>query len=370
MVRTVQCWIHPEVNLSLLEPANVRAVYLARLPFRLKVGDLHKFTLPNGEGQIWCRNKVSAPQGSDLLSLRLGHGNFESLNTDLLIVLDKLDLDKNTFSSLKEAAIQNDPKVQPSSTFHAEHRAKNIVNRLLIAYGTSTGDFGGVNSVIKLFTYFEFMTLINYEITLILPAESEIEDGVVDDLFQQRPLAIGGQQFMGSPADLDGTAIESVNTTLQSIDEFPHNEYAFLAKSFAFQGDYRYALLMACVALEGVHAQILQQTLLKELDEFAPASKKGESFSKVRFPIKNLLRERGLFVQLPLTCLTLLNDSDRPSPLEIQKCLEAVEIRNQIMHLKADEVKKHHEGKYSDAYGHVIHVFLRLSAAFEKVFQQ
>src|SRR4030095_13080088 len=107
-----------------------------------------------------------------------------------------------------------------------------------------------------------------------------------------------------------------------------HVFYEFVVRSRAAmeQDEFQVALLLACVALEAVHAALFHAAM--------SMPNIGEEKDREEL-VNNLLREQGFHTLFRVTPILFLNASQRPPPELVDQCKKAVAMLNDIMHAKS-----------------------------------
>ena len=124
-------------------------------------------------------------------------------------------------------------------------------------------------------------------------------------------------------ADLSGIRTDEFDEAFDQLKEDVTLEFAFEACRYAANRDYRMAVLMAVIALESAHNAFIRYELSKILH--------GNDKAKAS-TINDLLREHGFYSISKITPYLFLDENERPSEADLKASLEAISIRNAIMH--------------------------------------
>src|SRR5262249_39149619 len=121
-------------------------------------------------------------------------------------------------------------------------------------------------------------------------------------------------------------------------------------------------LLYAVVALEGVHAVLLQLCLRKKAATLF--DDEGKRYKYVEEKSNKLLMDVGFSAMIELTSLVLLEVADRPAVEDIKGAQHGITIRNEIMHALAKkgqyQIRKRNNNDITKAYSAVMKMYDRL----------
>jgi hypothetical protein len=341
---------------------DIAAIYILRLPFRLRVGENFSFKYDD-KTDLFVRNNFAVP--SELTTQELLHRMasttpatpIEALNSDIGIAIWNLGLDSNVLRRIApDAELIN----MPSRHF----AALCAINDFIVAYQTTTQMlFGG--QVLGRLTNTELFDSMKCEIAYIgrfgqVPNWSECFK------FADSCGSIVLQQVHGEVGDLPPTLLDGIKRALDLKHEYIFYEFALDAKTRMVNNDYVAALLYSVIAFEGAHAAMLrlglQSRFMHVLDE-------EERNKIVESRVADLLRTEGLFVLNQLTPFLFMEENERPSATEIDACATGITMRNAIMH----SIKR--KGKYrlrqrsnseiADAYSDVMSVYDKYVRAIE-----
>jgi len=161
-----------------------------------------------------------------------------------------------------------------------------------------------------------------------------------------------GGPLTGDLSDLPRETLEKLPVYLKRFREHAFYELGFKAKSEMATREPIVALVLLCAGLEGVHAAYLRMCLEKPL---APYPKDREEL------INNLLREQGIYTMIRLTIYVFMPEPLRPPDDILQKCLEGIRIRNDIIHAKRTKkgykLRDHTFNKLNEAYSGIFKVY-------------
>ena len=153
--------------------------------------------------------------------------------------------------------------------------------------------------------------------------------------------------------DLEPDALESMPKHIEMFRRHAYHEIAYRAQIASIQRDPVVALILACAALEGAHAHFVRTRLAERL----ASHKRGEQL------IEDLLREQGIYTLLQVS-VAFLVDAHRPSEEVLASCLNALTIRNSIVHAKQKKgqykLRSYTAGELYAAVSAVMKVFRQL----------
>jgi hypothetical protein len=124
---------------------------------------------------------------------------------------------------------------------------------------------------------------------------------------------------------------------------------------------YAVALLLAIAALETVHGAFVREVLGNRLPY--DDKKKNEI-------INNFMREQGFYALVKISPYLFLEEQDKPSSEDLERCTKGIKIRNTIMHGITKKGKYKMQtypiNDYNNAYRGVLAVYKCFSGALEK----
>ena len=359
---------------SAVTKANVRTVFILRLPFRVRVGTLrrlrvdpsleiifrNKFPIPTLEGDEWHKLLWDGKQRRPL----------EELFTDVLIVDSKPGATDEQAAALaawlkddsKGGAMPNCPK-----RFFATNEA---LNDAIVAYHTATNHLVNGYAVERL-TDTEFFSALRYEHVLLCPSDYELTETDLVELLEanseQMTISTGGQ-FSLDLADASEEELAKLDRSLQLHREYIFFQFALDAKSHMVQRDFMAGLLYAVIALEGAHAAVLQFCLRKKAASVISDEDYRDKY--VEEKANKLLMDVGFSAMLEMTSLLLLDDGDRLKPEDIKACQQGITIRNEIMHALSKrgqyKFRNRRNDEISTAYSAVITMYNQFVKLIEK----
>jgi hypothetical protein len=227
-------------------------------------------------------------------------------------------------------------------------RTHSAFNEFICAYATAANQlFGG--APLRMLTDMEFMDSLYMEAAFLSPPGYDLTDHDIEDVFSWKPerefVKIGGQ-LSGDLDDLPATTLASIGHAHQNFREHAFYEIAFKAKTEMVGRDPIVAIMLACAALEGVHAELLRQ---------ATKSKISDGL------MSNLLREQGIHTLIQITPRLFMPEDARPNDEAIKRCVDALEKRNAIIHAKMSgghyKMRGYTAGELNTAYSAVIEMY-------------
>ena len=198
----------------------------------------------------------------------------------------------------------------------------------------------------------EFIECLHMEITLVCPSNYQLTNEDIRAIFDWKPevemISLGGQ-LTGTLDDLQPDELARISAAIDDAEAHAFHEIAFKAKTEMIERDPIVALVLACVALEGVHAEFLRKAT------------KGAIKEKL---LKDLLREQGIHTLIQVTPRLFTPQDDRPSEDLIKKCTKAIEMRNDIIHAKTSggdyKMLRFTFKELSDAFSAIIEMYDKL----------
>lgn len=319
--------------------ANVRTVFILRLPFRVRVGTVRRLRM-DPTLEVVFRNKFPIPKpiGDDGWHKLLWDGTKprprKELFTDVLILDSKPEASDEEAVALaawlKDEAKGGMPDY--NKRYFAAHEA---LNDAIVAYHIATNHLINGYAVERL-TDTEFFSALRFEHTVLCPAEYELTDADLEQLLEargEREFISTGGQFGLDLADASEDQLAKLDKSLQLHRDYIFYQFALDAKSHMVQRDFMAGLLYAVIALEGAHAVVLQLCLRKRAAEVILDEGQCDKF--VEEKANKLLMDVGFSAMLEMTSLLLLDKEDRLSPDDIKACQHGITIRNEIMHALA-----------------------------------
>ena len=345
------------VDIESLTKDQIRVAFILRLPFRLRVGRLFHFCADiDGPFEISCRNSLNLPPGTGSLeALRHVRRSYEVLWTDALIIMGRPRVEESDLQAIREAAESTEP-AQTNLTRNA-FKALGALNQFIIAYSTSAKQLWG-GRPLKELTKIEFFERLQWEITILCPESHVITDTAKSELFDLRPereiTQLGG--LTGELDDLSNEELSDIGGAIARQKEYVFYEFAFQAMSRMATDDVVGALLMAAIALEGVHAAYVRHMLSDQIDPYV---------------LNNFFREQGFMTLCRLTPSLLMEENERPSRELLRACVKGIQMRNDIMHALTNrrgeyKIRGHKPIELSEAYKAVLRMYECYVRALEK----
>ena len=353
MVHTSAVFSCDDFDVETLTADAVRFAVVLTLPFRVRTGKLFKAPSIDGETEIWLRNNFDIPEGTDFREIiRKRPDNHSTgwsyLWTEALIIVNHPKIQHEEVNKLKGGTTKG---VNLSRNVHT---AIEAINELIGAYSEAVNTILG-GDTLRMLTDIVFLECVRLEITYFAPPKYMLTEKDTLEIFTWRPEKLfvsKGGQLTGDLFNLPRETLEKLPAYLKRFREHAFYELGFKAKSEMVNRKPIVALVLACAALEGAHAAYLRTCLEKPL---GPCPKDREEL------INNLLREQGIYTLIRLTIYVFMPDPLRPPDEDLQKCLEGMRIRNDIMHAKRTKkgykIREHTFKKLSEAYSGIFKVY-------------
>jgi hypothetical protein len=318
--------------------------YVVNLPFRLRVGNNYAFSSSDDEDfKLYFRNPYKIPQEgieTDKLQEEIDtRGTYNFLWTKVLIVLKK--------------------PPNPS-------RAMVLLNNFIIAYSTVCQSTLSLFGQVKTLTSMEFSEAVESELQYHCPKGYTLTDSDVEKLINWKPPFTA--QISGFPLfrfkDLPTQVVNRIPVAFTRHCNYIFYEFAFHAKVRIESEDHIGALLMACIALEGVHSMFLKQV---RKDNAPTHKRKREKDLKKQ---KKASRESRFYERLRKTSSVYLDVKERPPDKLLERCEKAIRIRDEIMHAKYNNgtymLRRHKTSELLDAYKAMTETYEYFKKALER----
>ncbi len=359
---------------SAVTKANVRTVFILRLPFRVRVGTLRRLRM-DPSLEVVFRNKVPIPKPlvENDWHMLLWDGTKarprEELFTDVLIVDSKPEATDEQAAAIVALLKEENKSGMPDykKRYFVAHEA---LNDAIVAYHTATNHLVNGYAVERL-TDTEFFSALRYEHTLLCPGDYQLTDTDLDQLLEarsEREFISKGGQFGLDLADATEDQLAKLDRSLQLHRDYIFFQFALDAKSHMVQRDFMAGLLYAVIALEGAHAVVLQLCLRKKAAAVYPDENQCDKF--VEEKANKLLMDVGFSSMLEMTSLLFLDDADRLNPDDIKACQQGITIRNEIMHALAKRGQYRFRNRRNDeinkAYSAVMKTYSQFVQLIEK----
>ncbi len=309
----------------------VRLCNVVNLPFRLRIGNSYIFPKSNNEDfKLYFRNPYEIPaEGIKIIELKNKSskcGTNKFFNTKVLIML-KRSLD--------------------------EHIALKVLNDFIVAYGTvTTTPISIFGEDVRTLKDMEFSEACEWKIIYHCPKGYILTDSDVDNLINKKPSFSGNCVIIPNLKikDLSPETLEKIQSTFDFHKKFMFYEFAFYARVRIESEDYIGALLMACIALEGVHGAYVRISKDKRKcnRNLNNKSKKNRSVP-------------GFYKRLEKATSEYMDSKEKPPDDLMTKCETAIKIRDDIMHaISTDgvyEFRKYQRSDFVEAYQTILQVY-------------
>jgi hypothetical protein len=303
--------------------ANLRTVFILRLPFRVRVGTLRRLRI-DPTFEVVFRNEfpIPKPLTKDEMHKLIWAGTKprprEELFTDVLILDNKPDAANEEAAALA-AWLKDEAKGTMPDYKKRYFAAHEVLNDAIVAYHTATNHLINGYAVQRL-TDTEFFSALRFVHTVLCPDNYELTDTDLENLLEARGerefISMGGQ-FGLDLADASEEELAKLDKALQLHRDYIFFQFALDAKSHMVQRDFMAGLLYAVIALEGAHAVVLQLCLRKKAASVIPNESQRNKYVEER--ANKLLIDVGFSAMLEMTSLLLLDNADRLNPEDISK---------------------------------------------------
>lgn len=308
------------------KPENVRLAALLHLPFRLRVPSIYSFSPPHDpDVSIHVNNKHPIPTGTtpvDVLKLVSGLEDRTELWSDVLIILKTPRITSKELGLIREG---NNDGVLPVILQNGDTLVGHL-NAFLVAYAFAAKSAKEGQTLAKIRDVPFLTRHLCWEAVVLCPQEYVLSNEDVRMLFDLDPMPYV-HVTEGIPGPLDDLTADVVARIPRFSFRNSSNiayELAFEAEAHWDKGELIQSLVLACAALEAAHAALLRDKLTSILGEYG----------NVDDLVNRLLREQGIYTLLQLTPPLLMGDQSAPTPEQIGKCKQGLELRNDIMHAK------------------------------------
>lgn len=313
-----------------LTPRHVRTATLVRLPFRLCTGTIAQIRDPDSDRlDLWLRNRVFVQHDADIEEVWLTpglqevlHSSAEHLLTDVVAIDREPDLQPGEFEGLVAG------KPGPIRLASLECAGLRLLNEVIGAYqSVRLGPYSSARGLAwpRMLTFREAFERIPVQVVLFCDPERAIDGQAVlrlCDHLDGLPLGLGSG-WTGDIRDLSPDQMAAMESAVPKLRKHVFYELRANAVSAMLSGDAIVAIVLACAALEGAHGAFVRLALRSKVP--------GGVAQFNRF-MDGLLREQGFYSLVQLSVRAFMEEGERPSEDDLQKCLHGVTIRNAIMH--------------------------------------
>jgi hypothetical protein len=293
----------------------------------------------------------------------------EQFLTEVMIIDRNPPVDEATVKQFAERLQKADGEAMPSYN-NRLFQAFEALNDAIVAYHSATQSlFGGY--VVERFTTREFTERVRYIHTILSLPDYVFTYQYIHEIFNARPdrelVQIGGQ-FALELADYPLEKISSIQECLKYHRQFLFYQFALDAKAKMVEMDYVSAIIFAAVALEGVHAALLQMCLDRIMG--GTVSNPEERAKLVELKANKLLLVVGFAEMVEITSMMFLEEADRPNPDDVEACKLGITIRNEIMHALAKKgqykLRNRTNAQITDAYSNMLKLYQHFVSVIER----
>ena len=316
------------------EDKEIRLCNIVNLSFRLRIGKSYIFPeSDNKDFKLYFRNpyEISA-EGIKIAELKkesAKKGTNKFFNTKVLIML-KHPLNK--------------------------HNALRVLNDFIIAYGiVATSPNSIFSADAKTLNDMEFFKALEWDITYYCPKGYILTDSDVDKLINKKPSMTANLSITPDLKifDLSPDTLKKIPSAFELHKEFVFYEFAYGAKVRMLSEDYIIAVLMACIALEGVHGAFL--------NHFRTLKKEKKCKGSIDNKSKKDRSEPGFYRRLANTISGYMDSQEKPPNDLMKKCKIAIKIRDDIMHAISTkgiyEFRKYQRTDFVEAYKTILQTY-------------
>jgi hypothetical protein len=334
-------------NLDPTKPGATEVLFccVVNLPFRLRVGNSYAF--PNSDNEdfkLYFRNPYKIPQAG--------------VETDKL--QEEADKQKtyNFFCTKVLIVLKKKPNID---------RAIKVLNDFIIAYSIVCKSIGSFLEEVNTLNHMEFSKAQEWEIHYHRPKGSILTDLEVEKLLNHKPrMTCSGITIipLRKFTDLSTQVLDKLPAAFTRHQNYVFYEFAFYARVRIDSEDYIGALLMACIALEGVCGTFRKQ--VRENGLSTNERKKERNLKK----LKKVSRGSQFYERIKTTCSIFMKTEERPPDNLLAKCEKAIGIRDDIMHATYSKgvytLRKYQVSELLDAYKVMTETYKYFKEALEK----
>ena len=336
------------VDLAQLQPDALRFGVVISLPFRIRVADLVHVPPVDAVSDVWLFNGIAIPLDSHLPAILhtlpgREHDGYAALWTQAIVILNAPMLADGALEALRNG----DPGqlALGGNLF----RALTSLNEIVFGYSEAVSTlFGGTS--LRFLTDTEFFQGLRLQFALVANALRVLTEADVREVLEwrpERPLARPADEEADLPAD----ALASIPRHIETLRAHAYHELAFRAKMAMFDANQSSPLSspvqhlrghtpISCVSAWLSHSQCMARALT--VSSRASCASRG-------------------YTLLQLTSQTFMETPLRPRVEDVRRCLDALTIRNDIVHAKQKKgtyrLRAHTFKDLSDAYQAVFTIF-------------
>lgn len=344
----------PDLDFNQIGPEHLRYGLWLKPRIRFRTGKLFRFRLDE-DCELFVRNRFECPEGETFeerwarqSKLKLTSPN--DLWSEVLIVLQRPKLEENTLRHFQHG---NGRVPMKGNVFTLHQR----FNEWICAYAIGTRQLVS-GRPLKLLTDAEFLDTIHVELSIAVPPDYVLQDAEAEDVFQWSPpnRFISEEGIAGDIDDLPAHALNEIDAGLRKARAHTFYEIVLRAKAEMMSRDFTTALILACVALEGVHSAFLEVVT----DRLCFDGALREEYK----------RELGISRLIQITPKLFMRAEHRPDDELVAACGRAFTLRNKIIHSLKNRAGEYHfrgitSGQLTEAYATVLRMYDIYVAAFE-----
>jgi hypothetical protein len=339
-----------------------------RLPFHLCTGSLFRIVDPDNDRlQIWLRNKLSIPYDADFQEAwmnqemtRTAESSPDDFLTDALIIDRLPELRPGEFEAIRTG------KLGSIGTYSLRNPGFRLLNEVVGAHQMLriSPYISGMGALWpRMLTAREMLGQILVEFVLLVDPNWTINKDIVLKLFSNLDELRFGLSTgeVSDIRDYSSEQLSALELTIRKLRSHAFYELGTNAIAAMLRGDSIVAIVLGCAALEGAHGAFIRLALRDKVPG------KSTKFNKF---MDGLLREQGFFSLIQLSVRALMENKERPTDEELERCLRGVTIRNAIMHAGIKKTGQYKIREFSlsemnDAYGGIMAVYKAFEAAVE-----
>lgn len=302
------------ISLDGLTEKNVQLAFQFRLPCRLRFPGVVRFPIATvQDSYIAFVNPVKMPGENLMRDVLASNKDEKDLYTTALVINPRPKIAASFVAALRDQEYPDDQGDDGWSLLEASFTA---INRAVAAHCKFAEiDFGEASHPIV------DSSALRLKIWICAPEAHQLSDDDIEHLASLNRYLIG-QVGIHSPTidvgDLTPQTMAKIERVYARQDTYVFDEFEYESKHFRERGDSVIALLMAIIALESSHGAFARLYLERNNVDNETADR--------------YLRDQGFYSTLPVSIRLFVSETNRPTDDVLKTCLEAVTIRNSVMH--------------------------------------
>ena len=361
----VERFIFGDIKPSEIDATYVRLAYVLRSDQRLNIGSQLFVDSSQMESsiEIYCRNKVCVSPNQPLPNYDWGARPVpEPLRTEIAITVPYHQLNQEELGGLSSGESQKYP-------LWAWHSVENLIvdayRRLIVAVDRSLQRSHPSHRFLYAPSKAEVRDHLIGEAWILCPEDYKLTAQDFEAILSykssvtmtlSRSIKLSEDEIRRGFGDSipSTSALESLFEIFRLQQKYIFYEFAHQAITERANDNLPVALIMSMIALEGAHSALLHSTIPDRL----PASIKN---SDARGYVDRLLRDQGIYALLQVSPYLFLDRELQPDPDLVKSCLNAMEMRNAIMHAKTRRgrptIRAYDDSQYRNAIDSVLRLY-------------